>query len=356
MALLDYACFATSRHMSVGTTSALSIMVAGTLGGLALTNPDDYLAAAQLTAIFAGIIAVVAGLLKLGFVVNFISESVLTGLSAGAALFIASSQLAKLFGIEGVQGNFFERVWNVVKHLAETNGWTLALGLTSIALLLILERFFPRLPTSLFVVLLAIALMYVTDLEEKGVKVAGHIPRGLPLPDLPTVDSSLLPALFGLALGCFLLSYVEGVSVARTFAAREHERVDANQELYANGAINVGAGILQGFAVGGSMSRSAVNAEAGARTPLAGGVAAILLAVVLLFLTEPFGKLPEATLAAVVLVAIRSLIKIPDLQRLWRLSRVEFAAAALTMAGVLVFDLRWTSASQAHRARPSSVQ
>ena len=143
VALLVYACFGTSRHMSVGTTSALSIMVAGTLGGLALTNPDDYLAAAQLTAIFAGIIAVVAGLLKLGFVVNFISESVLTGFSAGAALFIASSQLAKLFGIEGVQGNFFERVWNVLKHLDETNGWTLALGLTSIALLLILERFFP---------------------------------------------------------------------------------------------------------------------------------------------------------------------------------------------------------------------
>jgi high affinity sulfate transporter 1 len=339
LALLVYACFGTSRHMSVGTTSALSIMVAGTLGGIAFAGPDEYLAAAQLTAIFAGLIAIVAGLLKLGFVVNFISESVLTGFSTGAALFIASSQLAKLFGIEGEQGNFFERVWNVLENLDDTNGWTLALGLASIALLLVLEEFFPRLPTSLFVVILAIVVMYVTDLEDKGVAVAGDIPSGLPLPDLPTVDPSLLPALVGLAFGCFLLSYVEGVSVARTFAAREHETVDANQELYANGAINVGAGIFQGFPVGGSMSRSAVNAEAGAKSPLAGGFAAILLAVVLLFLTEPFGKLPEATLAAVVLVAIRGLIKIPTLQRLWRLSRVEFAAAALTMAGVLVFDL-----------------
>jgi MFS superfamily sulfate permease-like transporter len=181
--------------------------------------------------------------------------------------------------------------------------------------------------------------MYVSDLEDRGVEVAGDIPRGLPIPDLPTVEASLLPTLIGLAFGCFLLSYVEGISVARTFAAREHERVDANQELYANGAINVGAGLFQGFAVGGSMSRSAVNAEAGARTPLAGGFAALLLAVVLLFLTEPFGKLPEATLAAVVLVAIRSLIKVPALQRLWRLSRVEFAAAVLTLAGVLAFDL-----------------
>jgi high affinity sulfate transporter 1 len=339
LALLVYAFFGSSRHMSVGTTSALAIMVAGTLGGLAFANPDEYLAAAQLTAVFAGIIAIVCGVLRLGFVVNFISESVLTGFSVGAALFIASSQLSKLFGIEGVQGNFFERVWNVLEHLDDTNGWTLGVGLVSIALLLVLERFYPRLPTSLFVVILAIIVMYVTDLEDRGVEVAGDIPRGLPTPDLPTVDASLLPALLGLAFGCFLLSYVEGVSVARTFAAREHESVDANQELYANGAINVGAGIFQGFPVGGSMSRSAVNSEAGAKTPLAGGFAAILLAIVLLFLTEPFGKLPEATLAAVVLVAIRSLIKIPALQRLWRLSRVEFAAAALTMAGVLVFDL-----------------
>src|SRR5262249_7686506 len=155
---------------------------------------------------------------------------------------------------------------------------------------------FPRLPTSLFVVLLAIALMYVTNLEARGVAVAGAIPRGLPMPGLPTVDPSLLSPLIGLAFGCFLLSYVEGISVARTFAAREHETVDANQELYANGAINIGVGFFQGFPVGGSMSRSAVNSEAGAKTPLAGGVAAILLAAVLVFLTGPFSKLPEATL------------------------------------------------------------
>ena len=128
LALLVYAVFGTSRHLSVGTTSALSIMVAGTLGTLALSNPDDYLAAAQLTAIIAGVIAVAAGLLKLGFVVNFISESVLIGFSTGAALYIASSQLSKLFGIEGVQGSFFERVWNVLTHLDDTNGWTLGLG------------------------------------------------------------------------------------------------------------------------------------------------------------------------------------------------------------------------------------
>jgi high affinity sulfate transporter 1 len=339
LALLAYSLFGTSRHLSVGTTSALAIMVAGSLGGLTFADSGDYLAAAQLTAIFAGAIAVVAGILKLGFVVNFISESVLTGFSAGAALFIGSSQLAKLFGIEGVQGNFFERIWNVLKNLDETNGWTLTLGLVSIALLLVFERLWPRLPTSLFVVVMAIALMYLSDLEDRGVAVAGNIPRGLPLPSIPTVDASILPAISALAFGCFLLSYIEGVSTARTFASRHKERVNADQELFANGAINISAGLFKGFPVGGSMSRSAVNEEAGARTPLAGAFAALLLAVVLLILTAPFEKLPETTLAAIVLVAVKGLIDIPAISRLWRLSRVEFAAAALTFMGVLTFDL-----------------
>jgi SulP family sulfate permease len=339
MALLVYAFFGTSRHLSVGTTSALAIMVAGTLGAITFASSDDYLAAAQLTAIAAGVIAIVAGILRLGFVVNFISESVLTGFSAGAALYIGSSQLSKLFGIEGVQGNFFQRVWNVLKHLGDTNGWTLALGLSSIALLLVFERLWPRLPTSLFVVVLAIVLMYVSNLEDRGVAVAGHIPSGLPMPRIPTVDHSIIPQLTALAFGCFLLSYIEGVSTARTFAVRHKEKVDADQELFANGAINIGAGLFRGFSVGGSMSRSAVNEAAGARTPLAGAFAALLLATVLLIFTAPFEKLPEATLAAIVLVAVKGLVDIPTIRRLWSVSRVEFLAAAFTFAGVLTFDL-----------------
>ena len=339
LALLVYAVFGTSRQMSVGVTSALSIMVAGTLGAMALADPNDYLAAAQFTAILAGVIAIVAGVLRLGFVANFISESVLTGFSTGAAFYIASSQLSKLFGIEGVQGNFFERVANVLRHLNETNAWTLGLGVASIVLLLAAEERFPRLPSSLFVVLLAIGVMYATNLEQRGVAVAGDIPAGLPWPSLPIVAPDLWSPILALAFGCFLLSYVEGISVARTFAARHKEPIDANQELYANGAINVGAGLFQGLPVGGSMSRSAVNDAGGARTPLAGAVAAVLLGIVLLFLTEPFSKLPEATLAAVVLVAVRGLVDIPAFRRLWSFSRPEFYAAALTMAGVLLIGM-----------------
>lgn len=338
IALLVYMFFGTSNQMSVGTTSALAIMVAGTLGALAL-EPDEYLAAAQLTAVTAGLIAILAGLLKLGFVVNFISESVLKGFSAGAALYIASSQLPKLFGIEGVQGNFFERVRNVIENLDETNKWTLALGLVSIALLILFEKYLPALPGSLIVVLAAIGLMYVTDLQEKGVTVAGEIPSGLPSLGISGIPSDHFSDIFGLAIGCFLLSYVEGIGVAKTFAAKHKQRIDANQELYANGAINIAAGIAKGFPVGGSMSRSAVNEAGGAKTPLAGGFAAILLGVVLLFLTGVFAKLPEATLAAVVLVAVKGLLDIPALKRIYRLSRGEFAAAMLTAGGVLTFGM-----------------
>jgi high affinity sulfate transporter 1 len=338
LALLVYMFFGTSGQLSVGTTSALAIMVAGTLGGFALA-PDEYLAAAQLTAVIAGGIAILAGIFKLGFIVNFISESVLKGFSAGAALYIASSQLSKLFGIEGVQGNFFERVWNVIENLDETNYWTLGLGIASIAALIAFDRFLPALPGSLIVVLASIGLMYVTDLQDKGVKVAGDFPSGLPGLGITSIPTEHISDIIGLAFGCFLLSYVEGIGVAKTFAARHNQPVDANQELFANGAINIAAGVAKGFPVGGSMSRSAVNDAGGAKTPLAGGVAAVLLALVLLFLTGVFAKLPEATLAAVVLVAVRGLIDIPALKRIYRLSRNEFAAAMLTAGGVLTFGM-----------------
>ena len=338
VALFIYMLFGTSGQLSVGTTSALAIMVAGTLGGLALAD-DEYLAAAQLTAVIAGGFAILAGVFKLGFIVNFISESVLKGFSAGAALFIGSSQLAKLFGIEGVQGNFFDRIWNVIEHLGDTNGWTLALGIASILALIALERFVPALPGSLIVVLASIGLMYLTDLQDKGVKVAGEFPSGLPSLGISNVPTDHISEIVGLAFGCFLLSYVEGIGVAKTFAARHAQRLDANQELYANGAINVVAGMAQGFPVGGSMSRSAVNEAGGAKTPLAGGVAAIIIAVVLLFLTGMFAKLPETTLAAVVLVAVRGLIDIPALKRIFRLSRSEFTASMLTAMGVLTFGM-----------------
>ncbi len=339
VALLVYAAMGTSRQLSYSVTSALSIMVAGTLGTMAFSSPDQYAAAAAMVAILSGIMALLAGLFRIGFIVNFVSESVLTGFSAGAALYIAASQVSKLFGISGVQGNFFERIWNVLRNIGDTNGWTLAVGAMSMAALLALERAFPRLPTSLIVTIIAIAVMWTSNLEDRGIEVAGSIPGGLPTPAWPSIASDQLNTLVVLAFGAFLLSYVEGVGAARTFAIRHKYHIDSNQELFANGGANLAAGMLQGYNVGGSMSRSAVNESAGSRTPMSSLFAAVVLALVLLFLTEPFSHLPETTLAAIVIVAVKGLIDIPGLKRLFDISRAEFLAALLTMLGVLTFGM-----------------
>ncbi|HYI25448.1 MAG TPA: sulfate permease [Thermomicrobiales bacterium] len=339
IALLVYAVMGTSRQLSYSVTSALSIMVAGTLGTMAFSSPDQYAAAAAMVAVMSGIMALLAGVFRIGFIVNFVSESVLTGFSAGAALYIAASQISKLFGIEGVQGNFFARIWNVVEHIGDTNGWTLALGAISIVALLALEEYVPKLPGSLIVTAIAITVMWTSNLESRGVDVAGAIPGGLPAPAWPSVGAEHLNDLVILAFGVFLLSYVEGVGAARTFAVRHKYEIDANQELYANGGANLVSGLMQGYSVGGSMSRSAVSDANGARTPLAGLFAAMVLAIVLLFLTEPFTHLPETTLAAIVIVAVKGLIDIPALKRLLRISKPDFIAAALTMLGVLTFGM-----------------
>jgi MFS superfamily sulfate permease-like transporter len=282
VAMLLYTFFGTSRQLSVGVTSALSIMVAGTLVLLAGGDAGRYLGLASLTALVAGGIAVAAGLFRLGFIVNFISHSVLVGFSAGAALYIAASQLSKLFGIEGVEGGFFPRVANVVTNLDQTNLTALGFGLAGLAALLLLERFLPRLPGALIVVIVSILIVSIANLS---VEVTGEIPRGLPTLGLPRVGLSDLSDVVTLAFACFLLSYIEGMSAARTFAVRHNNRISLDQELLANGAINLGAGFVQGFPVGGSMSRSAVNDGAGARTPLARRFAGVFLLVVVLFLT-----------------------------------------------------------------------
>jgi MFS superfamily sulfate permease-like transporter len=238
-----------------------------------------------------------------------------------------------------VQGNFFERMWNVLTNLDETNYWNLALGLVSIAALLFFEIKLPRLPGALIVVLAAITVMWLSNLEDRGLKVAGAIPGGLPGPAIPTIDASDLSTLMGLAFGLFLLSYIEGVGAARTFASAHKYKIDANQELIANGAANISAGLFQGYNVGGSMSRSAVNDSGGAKSPAASLFAAIILAIVLLFLTKPFSYLPEATLAAVVLVAVKSLVKVPAIKRLLAVSMPDFLAALLTLLGVLTFGM-----------------
>lgn len=332
---LLYTLFGTSRQLVVGPTSAVSILVAAALGSLTVDSPAQYAALAAMTAILVGLTAVVAYSLRLGVLMNFISESVLVGFSSGAALYIASTQLGKLFGIHGAQGQFIERISHVMQHIGEANPWALALGVGAIAIILAGEHLVPRLPWALVIVLTSIGLMHVVDPKLHGIDMVGNVPSGLPVLSLPPVFLPDVREVLRGAVAIFVLAYVEGMSMARTFASKNGYRVDPNQELLALGFASFGAGLTQSYPVAGSFSRSALNDEAGAKTQLAGGFSALLVILVVLFLTGIFAKLPEPILAAVVLVAVRGLFKGKQLLKLFELRPAEFGTALGAFVGVL---------------------
>jgi high affinity sulfate transporter 1 len=336
---IGYAFFGTSRQLALGPTSAISILVGVSLAPLAVDDPARYLAMASLTAILVAGLCVIAWALKLSQVVNFISEPILTGFKAGAALQIASTQLPKLFGIPSGGNNFFTRIWDLLKHLPEVHFPTLGVGMIALILLIFGDRVFPKQPISLLVVIMAIIAMFISGLPEQGVKVVGQIPQGLPVFGLPQWTLNDVNNLLPLALACLLLSYIEGISTARSFAIKHSYTISAEQELLAIGAANLVAGLGQGYPVAGGLSQSAVNEKAGVKTPLAIVITACLIAIVLLFLTGLFRNLPEAILAVIVLVAVKGLINLPELQHLQRVSQREFRVALIALVGVLLFGV-----------------
>ncbi len=348
LAVAAYFFLGTSRQVIVGPTSALAILLASGVGAVAGGNTAPYASLVIVTTILVGVFAVIAWAFRLGFLVHFISGSVLTGFSAGAALYIMSTQINKLFGIESSTSGtffgqtFFGRIWYVGTHFAETNPETLAVGGAGIVLLVLGERYVPRAPNALVVVVLSIVLMSVTNLQARGVGIVGSIPSGLPSLTVPAIPSiSTLASLVPIAAALFLLSYVEGIGAVETFARRHDYRTDANQELLADGVANLAAGLGGGFAVGGSMSRSALNDAVGGKTQLTNAVVALVLVVVLLFLTGAFTNLPETILAAIVIVAVTGLIDASALRQLYHVSKSEFAIAMSALLGVLTVGMLW---------------
>lgn len=336
---MAYALFATSRHLAIGPTAAISVMVASVVGTMAAGDMASYAAMAATTAGLVATICLLAWIMRLSSFVNFISETILLGFKAGAALSIASMQLPKLFGVTGGGDSFFEHLSAVIQHLGETSPVVLALGLGSLTLLLLGERLFPGRPVSLAVVVLSIVSVSLFDLGTYGVKVVGQIPAGLPSFGLPAIGLQQLEALLELAFACFLLSYVESIAAARTFAVKYRYTIDPHQELLGLGAANMLAALGHGFPVGGGLSQSAVNEKAGARTPLSLVFASISLAMVLFFLTGLLRNLPETVLAAIVLVAVAGFVKIEDFKQLWQVSRLEFNVAVVAFIGVLLLGI-----------------
>jgi len=324
-----------SRQTAITVTSAISLLVGATLGGLGNGDPARVAALAACTALLVALFASLVWLFRFGAVVNFVSETVLVGFKAGVALYLASTQLPKLFGISGAHGDFWERMHYLLAHLSETHRAALLLGLVALALLVLGKLLLPNRPVSLFVVVGGIAAAGWLDLGARGVKLLGEVPQGLPAPALPAVAWSDLNELLPLAMACFLLAAVETSAIARMFAQKHGYRVDTNQEFLALAGANLAVGLGQGFPVSGGMSQSVVNESSGAKTPLSGLVAALLILLVVLFLSGLLQDLPQPVLAALVLVAVTGLFKVHALVRLWHFSRAEFAVALAALFGVL---------------------
>ena len=336
---IAYALFGTSRQLAIGPTSAISILIGSAIGAMAAGNVQRQSHLAAGVAILAGIIGLICWLLRLGNLANFVSETILSGFKVGAGLVIASTQLPKLFGITSGGSSFFGRVIQLVKHLPETHMPTLMVGVGALLLLILGEKLLPNRPIALFVVAISITVMSWFPLASRGVKIVGAIPQGLPSLSWPLVQWNEVNNLLGLALACFLLSYVESISTVRTFAVKHGYAIDADQELLALGAANFAAGFGGGYPLAGGMSQSAVNEKGGACTQLSLVFASGAIAIVLLFLTGLMSNLPQAVLAAIVLMAIQGLINPRELRHLYRISRMEFRIAMVATIGVLSFGI-----------------
>ena len=335
VALLVYMLFGTSKQLSLGPTSTLSILVGSTLGSLMIVSTSQYFMMVSLVAVMVGVLALLSWALRLGFVIKFISKTVLTGFLAGIALYIASGQIPTLFGIYGASGTFFQRMYYFFIHIGQTNLTTLAVGIAGIVFLFIATKKFPRLPNTLFLVLGSIVVVALTNLSSLGVKIVGNIPQGLPsiiIPDPHLIDISVL---LTLSITVFLVSHVEGYLFASEYAAINKYKIDKNQELLALGASNFIVGLFQGLPIGGAPSRTAVNNESGSKTPLAGGISGVVILLVLVLFTGIFYNLPQAILAAVVLFVIKRLVDIPHFRKIYNFNKIEFAVAVVTLLTVL---------------------
>ena len=336
---IGYALLGSSRQLAVGPTSAISLMIASTVGALAAGDPIRYAQIASLSAFAVAMLCLIAWLFKLSILVRLVSDSILVGFKAGAGLTIIMSQLPSLLGVAGGGHNFFDRTIRLAGQLGDVNLLILAIGAVALLFLLLGERFLPGKPVGITIVAFSIVAATLLGLPSLGVPVTGKIPEGLPALGLPTFGLLEFDDLFPLAAGCVLLAYIEGVSAARSFAAKHGYSLDVRQEFLGLGAANLAAAFGHGYPVAGGLSQSAVNDSAGARTPLALVICSVALALCLLFFTGLLTNLPKAVLAAIVFAAVYRLVDVGALIRMWRVSRIDFFAAAIALVSVLLLGI-----------------
>jgi SulP family sulfate permease len=330
-----YAILGTSRPLSFSTTSTIAILVAAELASLGPGgDPGRLIVAASTLALLVGAFLLLAGIFRMGFIANFISDPVLTGFKAGIGLVIVVDQVPKLLGVHFDKGPFFQNILSIIQHLPATSVPTLLLALATLALVFGLEHFLPRAPAPLFAVVLGIAASGLLALKQAGVELVGNIPSGLPTPVLP--DLSLIGTLWPSALGIALMAYIESIAAGRAFIRHGDSRPDSNRELIALGFANLAGSVFRIIPAGGGTSQTAVNDRAGARTQLAEVVTAGIVLAALLFLSPLFSLMPQATLAAVVVATTVGLLSPKEFRAILQIRYAEFWWAVIAFAGVAV--------------------
>jgi SulP family sulfate permease len=350
-----YAIFGTSRVLAVGPVAVVSLLTAAAVGKIAIPGTPEYIAAAITLAFMSGIILLGLGLFRLGFLANFLSHPVITGFVTASGIIIAASQMKHIFGVSADGHNILEIATSLRESIIELNWITLLIGsLTTVFLLWVRKGFLPLLlklglnqrASDIFakagpiIAIVATTLIaWSFSLTERGVKVVGEVPQGLPPISLPSFSMDIWTSLIGSAILMSLIGFIESISIARTLAATKRQRIDPDQELIGLGAANVGAAFTSGFPVTGGFSRSVVNYDAGAETPAAGAFTAIGLGVASIFLTTLIFYLPKATLAATIIVAVLALVDFSILKKTWIYSKADFATVAATMSVTLIMGV-----------------
>lgn len=340
VSLFAYAVFGTSRHLMVAATSATAALLGSTIAALAPADAATYAALAAALVLIVGVMFLLAGFARLGFVAQFLSRPVMEGFVVGLAIFVAVGQLNKLFGVSKGDGNTFEKLWHVITQLDDANWWSFAIGGLALAALFVLPRLSTRLPAGLVVLATTIVISGALDLAgEHDVDVVGTLPKGLPSLGFPDITLSSLWTLIPAAAGIVLVAYSEALGVAESFASRHGYEVDPNQELVAFGTANLASGLVGGMVACGGMSSTAVNDGGGAKTQVSGVTAGAAAVITVVALTPLFKHLPEAVLGALIIHAVSHMMSTRHLQRVLRTSKVEFGMGMTALIGVVALDV-----------------
>jgi sulfate permease, SulP family len=339
--LIIYALFGTSRHLSVGPPALMALLTFASVSALAEPGSEEYVSLALLLAFMAGALQLIVGLLRMGFITNFISHPVLSGFVHASVIVIALSQLKHLLGIPLSGGHStLGLLMELGRRIGEANLSAVAIGLVGIATLVLLSMTFPRVPGPLVLVAGSTLGVWLLRLNERGVDIVGEVPRGLPGFSLPPLDLGSVRALSLAALTVAFVGFVESISVAKAIAAREKYKINSDQELRALGLANISASFSSGFPVAGSFSRTALNHRSGAKSQLSSVAAALVVVVALLFLTRLFYYLPNAALAAIIVVAVFGLIDPKEVRRIFEIRRADGLAFLITFALTLLVGVQ----------------